>query len=119
MQTGEDLARHYASGDLFIFPSITETFGNVVTEAMASGLVTLAYDYAAPGRYIQHATNGFIAELNNSRSYLNQLDQALDTAQNWPAISVRHEKPPKPSAKHIISAFAEELTRPIRGISTP
>ena len=42
MQQGEALARHYASADLFVFPSVTETFGNVVTEAMASGLVTLA-----------------------------------------------------------------------------
>lgn len=53
MQQGEDLARHYASGDLFIFPSITETFGSVVTEALASGLVTVAFDYAAPRRFIR------------------------------------------------------------------
>ncbi len=37
MRTGEDLAAHYASGDLFVFPSTTETFGNVTPEAMASG----------------------------------------------------------------------------------
>jgi hypothetical protein len=38
---------HYASADLFLFPSLTETFGNVVPEAMASGLAVVAYDYAA------------------------------------------------------------------------
>src|SRR5262249_27229099 len=38
MQTGESLAAHYASGDVFLFPSETETFGNVTLEAMASGL---------------------------------------------------------------------------------
>ncbi len=45
MQTGEQLARHYASADLFLFASETETFGNVTLEAMASGLVVVAYDY--------------------------------------------------------------------------
>lgn len=38
----------HASGDVFLFPSITETFGNVVLEAMAAGLGVVAYDYAAP-----------------------------------------------------------------------
>ncbi len=47
MQRGEDLARHYASGDVFLFPSKTDTFGNVVTEAMASGLAVVSFDYAA------------------------------------------------------------------------
>ena len=37
MRTGEDLAAHYASGDIFLFPSMTETYGNVTVEAMASG----------------------------------------------------------------------------------
>ncbi|MBW8758784.1 MAG: glycosyltransferase family 1 protein [Burkholderiales bacterium] len=50
---GEDLAAHYASADLFLFPSITETFGNVTTEAMASGLAVVAFDYAAAQRVIR------------------------------------------------------------------
>ena len=43
-QRGEALASHYASGDLFLFPSLTETFGNVVLEALASGLGVVSYD---------------------------------------------------------------------------
>ena len=46
-QTGELLAAHYASGDLFLFPSLTETYGNVVAEALASGLPVVAYRDAA------------------------------------------------------------------------
>ncbi len=53
MQRGEALARHYASGDIFLFPSITETFGNVILEAMASGLAIVAFDYAAARKYLQ------------------------------------------------------------------
>jgi glycosyltransferase involved in cell wall biosynthesis len=58
VKRGEELATHYASADAFIFASVTETFGNVVTEAMASGLPVIAYNYAAPGRYVQDGASG-------------------------------------------------------------
>jgi glycosyltransferase involved in cell wall biosynthesis len=57
-RVGEDLARHYASADLFLFPSRSETFGNVVTEAMAAGLAVVAYDRAAAAEHIRHNVNG-------------------------------------------------------------
>ncbi len=47
VQRGECLARHFASSDLFLFPSRSETFGNVTLEAMASGLPPVALDYGA------------------------------------------------------------------------
>ena len=62
IQKGEELARYYASGDLFLFPSLTETFGNVTPEAMASGLAVVAYDHAAAGELIQTGENGVLAE---------------------------------------------------------
>ncbi|PMY42661.1 MULTISPECIES: glycosyltransferase family 4 protein [Pseudomonas] len=60
-QRGEALASHYASGDLFLFPSLTETFGNVVLEALASGLAVVAYDQAAAAQHIRHGYNGVLA----------------------------------------------------------
>ena len=86
MQQGEDLARHYASGDIFIFPSVTETFGNVVTEAMASGLTTVAYDYAAPGRYIVEGHSGYLATFNDEDAFLAATYRALDSIDDWPNI---------------------------------
>lgn len=57
-RTGEDLARHYASADLFLFPSLTETYGNVVAEAMASGVAPVAYRSAAAAELIRDGENG-------------------------------------------------------------
>jgi len=72
VQTGEALAAHYASGDLFFFSSLSETFGNVTLEAMASGLAVLAYDYAAARQFIDHGVNGFLANPNEANSFINQ-----------------------------------------------
>lgn len=60
-RSGEDLAAHYASADLFLFPSLTETFGNVTIEAMASGLPVVAFDCAAAAQVIQSGRNGVLA----------------------------------------------------------
>jgi glycosyltransferase involved in cell wall biosynthesis len=57
-QVGGALAAHYASGDVFLFPSLTETWGNVTIEAMASGLAVVAYDCAAAEEVIRHGENG-------------------------------------------------------------
>lgn len=57
-QIGEALAAHYASGDVFLFPSLTETWGNVTIEAMASGLAVVAYDCAAAEEVIRHGETG-------------------------------------------------------------
>ena len=69
MRKGEELARHYASGDLFLFPSVTETFGNVVTEAMASGLAVATYDYAAGREFIRAGVNGILAEFDQPEAF--------------------------------------------------
>jgi len=69
-RTGDDLAAHYASADLFLFPSLTETFGNVTTEAMASGLPVVAFDYAAAGRLIRSGENGLLVSFEDTAAFI-------------------------------------------------
>jgi glycosyltransferase involved in cell wall biosynthesis len=58
LRQSDELARHYASADLFLFPSLTDTFGNVTLEALASGLALVAFDTAAAA---VHARDGHSA----------------------------------------------------------
>ncbi|MEO7412219.1 MAG: glycosyltransferase family 1 protein [Opitutaceae bacterium] len=57
----EELSRHYASADIYIHASLSETFGNVLTEAMASGLAVAGFDYAAARQFLQSGHNGLAA----------------------------------------------------------
>ncbi|WP_297889731.1 glycosyltransferase [Sulfurihydrogenibium sp.] len=66
---GEALAKAYASADFFLFPSTTETFGNVVLEAMASGLIPLVSDKGAAKENIVKDITGFVVENNNPDEY--------------------------------------------------
>jgi glycosyltransferase involved in cell wall biosynthesis len=106
-RTGTDLAEHYASGDIFLFPSETETFGNVILEAMASGLAVVAYDYAAAAEVIDPETHGLLAPLGNEAAFVHAAERlAADTVQrnhlrgaarqkalhhNWNAVLERFE----------------------------
>ncbi|MCC5790800.1 MAG: glycosyltransferase family 1 protein [Opitutales bacterium] len=107
MQKGETLAEHYASGDILLAPSITETFGNIVTEGMASGLAVVTFDYAAGRQHIQSGQNGFLAAYDNNDEYLQCLEKlppleelgalrknARQTAENlsWQNIAEKFQK---------------------------
>ncbi len=58
VQHGATLAAHFASADLFLFPSLSETFGNVTLEAMASGVALVAYDYGAAREHVRRDIHG-------------------------------------------------------------
>ena len=64
-----ELARHYASADLFLFPSLSETWGNVVPEAMASGLAVVAYQHAAAAELIDSGTHGVTVPAGDSEAF--------------------------------------------------
>lgn len=57
---GEELARTYAAADLFVFPSLSDTFGNVLLEAMASGLPAVAFEVPGPRDVVRHGETGLL-----------------------------------------------------------
>lgn len=84
MQTGAALARHYASADVFLFPSLTETFGNVTLEALASGLAVAAFDTGAAAAHVRDGTSGCLTPpchgLAAADAFLNAATRALDAS---------------------------------------
>jgi glycosyltransferase involved in cell wall biosynthesis len=70
MLRGESLSQAYASADLFVFPSQTETFGNVTLEALASGVPVLAFDYGAAHEAIKPEHNGATAPLHRADLFI-------------------------------------------------
>jgi glycosyltransferase involved in cell wall biosynthesis len=78
-KTGEELAEYYASGDIFLFPSLTETFGNVTLEALASGMAVVSFDLAAAHELIRHGHNGLLARDEQTEHFI---EQAVACAQH-------------------------------------
>jgi glycosyltransferase involved in cell wall biosynthesis len=76
-----ELSAHYASADIFLFPSTSETYGNVTMEAMASGLAVVAYDYAAARQHIVHGRSGLLAPVNDRNGFI---DHAAALARDLP-----------------------------------
>lgn len=86
MRRGEDLARYYASGDVFLFPSVTETFGNVLTEALASGLVTLSFDYAAAQKHVDEGVNGHKVTYEDEAAFIEAARRLAHTPESWSTL---------------------------------
>lgn len=89
VRRGEDLAAHYASADIFLFPSMTETFGNVVPEAMASGLSVVAFDHAAAGQLIRHGENGLLAPLGDASGFCRLASRAAANCAEGRELGLR------------------------------
>ncbi len=74
----EALSEVYASADIFVFPSLTDTFGNVVLEAMASGIPVIAADEGGPKNIVQEGKNGFLIEPKNEKKFNEKIDLLID-----------------------------------------
>lgn len=116
MRLGEDLAAHYASGDIMVFPSTTETFGNVVIEGLASGLPVVAFDYAAAAAHITPGVSGMLAPLGDEDAFIDQLSALADDperARSQGREARRHATTVSWDA--VVDAFAHVLRRAANG----
>jgi len=107
---GVSLAEHYASADVFLFPSETETFGNVTLEALASGLAAIAYDYAAAHLHIDHGVNGILANYGDAGAFT---DAAVNLTRAPAALAeLRRQARRRAEAldwQRVVQAFADFL----------
>lgn len=76
--TGEDLYRAYASSDIFLFPSDTETFGNVTLEAMSSGLPCVVADATGSRSLVESGVNGYLAPPRDTKEFARCLKKIAD-----------------------------------------
>ncbi|KAI1801808.1 glycosyltransferase family 4 protein [Daldinia bambusicola] len=72
-KVGEDLMTHYASADIFLHCSITETFGLVVLEALASGVPVIARDEGGPSDIIENGRTGFLVAPDDIRDFVEKV----------------------------------------------
>jgi len=70
VKRGAELGRHFASGDLFLFPSLSETFGNVTLESMGSGVPLVAFDYGAAHEYVQDGEHGCTVPCDDEEGFI-------------------------------------------------
>lgn len=115
-QSGEALACHYASGDVFLFPSLSETFGNVVLEAQASGLGVVAYDEAAAGLHIRHGYNGVLAMPGDEYAWIEAACWLLDDPETLRTLRLnarRHAS--RQSWTGIVEQFENQLQQARQG----
>lgn len=102
-----EIGRYYASADIYIHASLTETFGNVLTEAMGSGLAVAGFDYAAARQFVVHGRNGLTVPCDRPdalvdaavllatddllRAQLRAAARPAVEAQSWETVIARFE----------------------------
>ena len=106
--TGDALAAHYANADVFLFPSLSDTFGNVTLEALASGLPVVAYRLAAAAELVTDRVNGRLVEPGDEAGFamaasllaslhpelgpMREQARVAACACDWPGVLQRFER---------------------------
>lgn len=110
MRSGDDLAKHYASADVLLFPSETETFGNVLLEGMASGLATVSFDYAAASLHVRAGENGLKAPKGDSAGFTSLALDALSLRVDHALRLAARESAEALGWAGVVAEFERKLT---------
>ena len=109
---GTELAAHYASADIFLFPSMSETYGNVTVEAMASGLAVVAYRYAAAAQHIRSGENGVTVPYGDREAFIRAATQLIAQREHRARMGERARSSMlRVDWSQIVSAFELTLAR--------
>lgn len=115
----DEIGRYYASADIYIHASLTETFGNVLTEAMSSGLAVAGFNYAAARQFIRHGENGLVAPCDQPAALQAAAVQlATDTALRTKLRAAARAGFEQQSWDRVIGRFEGDLLA-AAGLSTP
>ncbi|MDN3513670.1 MAG: glycosyltransferase [Candidatus Brocadia sp.] len=96
---GEELSTLYASSDVFVFPSATDTYGNVVLEAQASGLPVVVSDEGGPKELMIHNETGYVVKANDRTALVNTL---VSLIKNREKIKIMGER-----ARHFVETHVK------------
>lgn len=122
-QSGEALSRAYASADIFVFPSYTETFGNVTLEAMASGLPTICADATGSRSLVVPGRTGFLAPPHDAELFAAHVERLVTDTELRRSMSeaAREEASAYawPRVLGSIVAYYLEVLRPSRSPDGP
>jgi glycosyltransferase involved in cell wall biosynthesis len=111
VQKGESLATHFASGDLFLFPSRTETFGNVTLEAMASGVTTVAFDRGAARESIRNGVHGATVPDGDEKAFIEACERlAREPVLRGSMAVAARESMLRLKPEHVSANFEHVLT---------
>ena len=108
---GEDLAAHFASADVFCFPSLSETFGNVTLEAMASGLPTVAFHYGAAREHLVDGTHGAAVSFGDKSAFLDRFLSVAAADDRLAMGSAARRAVERLSPEQVSLDFADLLSR--------
>jgi phosphatidylinositol alpha 1,6-mannosyltransferase len=117
-QSGRDLSAAYASSDIFVFPSTTETFGNVTLEAMASGIVPICVREGGASGIIRDGINGFVAGPRDPADLVKRIEYLLDhparrTAMAEQALAFARTQTWDQIFLRLFSSYREVLRSPL------
>jgi glycosyltransferase involved in cell wall biosynthesis len=112
LRLGDDLAAHFASADLFLFPSLTETFGNVTLEAMASGVPTVAFSYGAAREHLRDGEHGHLISYGDAHGFIDAaialaVDDSARTAMGAAARRAALTLRPERVAREFVGLLAD------------